>query len=374
MGEVYRARDTRLGRTVAIKVLIRTAATRPDALERFEREARAVSSLNHPNICTLHDIGQQDGLTFLVMEYLDGKSLAQRLAEGPLLIEDVLRYASEIANALGEAHRHGIVHRDLKPGNVVLTKNGAKLLDFGIAKLHEDREAGTAPATVAPVTQIGDLVGTPAYMAPEQLEGRPVDARTDIFAFGAVVYEMVVGRSPFAGDSRAAVIAAVMERRPPPLSNVRPGTPAALAILGRSLPAQRSDATFRLCRRSGVGARRRECTGKGPAQPGVTSLAVLPLENLSRDPEQDYFADGMTDALITTLAQIRALRVISRTSVMRYKGARKPLPEIARELNVEAVIEGTVVRSGDRVRIGAQLIDAAQRHALVGQELRNRCA
>jgi TolB-like protein/Tfp pilus assembly protein PilF len=358
MGEVYRARDTRLGRTVAIKVLVPTAATGADALLRFEREARVVSSLNHPNICTLHDIGHQDGVTFLVMEYLEGKSLAERLAQGPLSLEDVLRYAREIANALGEAHRHGIVHRDLKPGNVVLAKNGAKLLDFGIAKLYEDREAAPHAVTVAPLTQMGVIVGTLAYMAPEQLEGRAVDARTDIFAFGVVVYEMVAGRPPFAGDSQAAVIAAVMERQPLPLSNVRPGTPATLqSLVDRCLhknPTRRFGSADAL-----VAALADVSIGKGPAQLGVTAVAVLPLENLSRDPEQEYFADGMTDALITTLAQIRALRVISRTSVMRYKGARKPLPEIARELNVEAVIEGTVLRSGDRVRISAQLIDAA---------------
>ena len=366
MGEVYRARDTRLGRTVAIKVLARTAATRADALQRFDREARVVSSLNHPNICTLHDIGHQNGLTFLVMEYLEGKSLAERLTEGPLLIEEVLRYAREIANALSEAHRHGIVHRDLKPGNVVLTKNGAKLLDFGIAKLYEDREAATSAVTIVPVTEIGDIVGTPNYMAPEQLEGRAVDARTDIFAFGVVVYEMVARRSPFAGDSQAAVIAAVMERQPPPLSSVRPGTPSALqSLVDRCLhkdPTRRFRSADAL-----VAALAAVTIGTGPASPSVKAVAVLPLENLSHDPEQEYFADGMTDALITTLAQIRALRVISRTSVMRYKGARKSLPEIARELNVEAVIEGTVVRSGDRVRIGAQLIDAASDTHLWGR-------
>jgi eukaryotic-like serine/threonine-protein kinase len=366
MGEVYAARDTRLGRTVAIKVLVGKVATRPDALPRFEREARAVSSLNHPNICTLYDIGHQNGLTYLVMEYLEGKSLAERLSEGPLLIEEVLRYTSEIASALGEAHRHGIVHRDLKPANVVLTKNGAKLLDFGIAKLYEDRESAPAAVTVAPVTQIGDIIGTPNYMAPEQLEGRHVDARSDFFAFGVVVYEMVAGRRPFEGPSQAAVIAAVMERQPPPLSSVRPGTPSALqSLVDRCLhkdPMRRFPSADAL-----VSALADMSIGTGPGQTAIKAVAVLPLENLSRDPEQEYFADGMTDALITTLAQVRALRVISRTSVMRYKGVRKPLPEIARELNVEAVIEGTVMRSGDRVRIGAQLIDAASDTHLWGR-------
>ena len=358
MGQVYKARDTRLGRTIAIKVLTAAAATRANALSRFEREARAVSSLNHPHICTLHDIGHQDGLTFLVLEYLEGKSLAERLIDGPLAIDDVLRYASEIASALGEAHRHGIVHRDLKPGNIALTKNGAKLLDFGIAKLFEDREASTAAATNACVTNIGEIVGTPEYMAPEQLAGRPADARTDIFAFGVLVYEMLAGRRPFAGHSQAAAIAAVMERQPPPLSSVRRGIPPALESLVDG--CLHKDPTFRFRSADALLAALADvATAPGPSRSAMKAVAVLPLENLSRDPEQEYFADGMTDALITTLAQIRALRVISRTSVMRYKGAKKALPEIARELNVSCVIEGSVVRSGDRVRIGAQLIDAA---------------
>ena len=219
MGEVYKARDTRLGRTVAIKVLPPAPASNPHALQRFEREARAVSTLNHPHICTLHDIGQHDGVVFLVMEFLDGETLAQRLAKGPLSIEEALRYAREIADALDEAHGHDIIHRDLKPSNVVLTKTGAKLLDFGIAKLYEDPAAATVAATRTSLTHAGDIEGTPQYMAPEQIEGQPVDARTDIFAFGALIYEMIAGRKAFDAPSRAGLIAMIANAGPPSLAD-----------------------------------------------------------------------------------------------------------------------------------------------------------
>ena len=233
MGEVYRAKDTRLDRTVAIKVLPASLASDPDRRQRFEREARAVSSLNHPHICTLHDIGQQDGIDFLVMEYLDGETLADRLKKGPLPTDAVLRYAIQIADALDKAHRHGVVHRDLKPANVILTRSGAKLLDFGLAKLKgPEVPAGSMlsalPTGEKPLTEAGTLLGTFQYMAPEQLEGKEADGRTDIFAFGAVVYEMATGRRAFEGKSQASLIAAILEHEPPPMTTVQPLTPPAL--------------------------------------------------------------------------------------------------------------------------------------------------
>ena len=201
MGEVYRARDTRLDRIVAIKVLPAHLADRSELRERFEREARTIASLNHPHICTLFDIGQQDGIDFLVMEYLEGETLAQRLLKGPLPIEQVLQFAIEISDALDKAHRKGITHRDLKPGNIMLTKTGTKLLDFGLAKLRQDGAPATPlselPTASDPITAQGSIVGTLQYMAPEQLEGGEVDARSDIFAFGAVVYEMATGKRAF---------------------------------------------------------------------------------------------------------------------------------------------------------------------------------
>jgi Tol biopolymer transport system component len=231
MGEVYRARDTRLDRTVAIKVLPEQMAADPESRQRFEREARAVSALNHPHICVLHDIGHQDGIDFLVMEYLEGETLAVRLAKGPLLLAQALDYAIQIAGALAAAHRRGISHRDLKPGNIVLTKAGAKLLDFGLAKVQRAATPGTLsqlPTEVLGITREGTILGTFQYMAPEQLEGRETDARADIFAFGAVLYEMLTGRKTFNGASEASLIGAILHTEPPPISSLQPLTPPAL--------------------------------------------------------------------------------------------------------------------------------------------------
>src|SRR5712692_8290346 len=232
MGEVYRARDTRLDRIVAIKVLPAHLADEPERRERFEREARTIASLDHPHICVLHDIGRQDGIDFLVMEYLEGETLAQRLLKGPLPLEQVLQYAIEISDALDKAHRKGVTHRDLKPGNIMLTKTGTKLLDFGLAKLRQDAAPATPlselPTAKDALTARGTIVGTLQYMAPEQLEGKEVDARTDIFAFGAVVYEMATGKKCFDGKSQASVIGAILKDDPPPISSLQPMTPPAL--------------------------------------------------------------------------------------------------------------------------------------------------
>jgi Tol biopolymer transport system component len=232
MGEVYRARDTRLDRIVAIKVLPALLADDPERRERFEREARTIASLNHPHICVLHDIGRQDGIDFLVMEFLEGETLAARLLKGPLPLEQVLQYAIEIADALDKAHRKGITHRDLKPGNIMLTKVGTKLLDFGLAKLRQDAAPATPlselPTEPDAITAEGAIVGTLRYMAPEQLESKGVDARTDIFAFGEVVYEMATGKKAFEGKSQASVIGAILKDDPPPISSLRAMTPPAL--------------------------------------------------------------------------------------------------------------------------------------------------
>jgi eukaryotic-like serine/threonine-protein kinase len=233
MGEVYRARDTRLNRIVAIKVLPTHLADRFELRERFEREARAIASLNHPHICVLYDIGRQDSIDYLVMEYLEGETLAQRLLKGALPLDEVLQYAIEIADALDKAHRKGVTHRDLKPGNVMITKSGTKLLDFGLAKLKQEVAPANLPLSDLPtakdrLTAQGTIVGTLQYMAPEQLEGKEVDARTDIFAFGAVVYEMATGKKAFEGKSQASLIAAILEREPPAMSSLQPMTPPAL--------------------------------------------------------------------------------------------------------------------------------------------------
>jgi len=230
MGEVYRARDTRLGREIALKCLPEHLSSNPEARERFEREAKAISSLNHPNICTLHDVGSEGGTAYLVMELLEGETLMTRLARGPMGVEEALPLAIQIADALDKAHRRGVVHRDLKPGNVVITKSGAKVLDFGIAKLREETSALTAPVPgmlptatptrTTPLTSQGAVLGTMQYMAPEQLEGKPIDSRADLFSFGALLYEMLAGRRAFEGASQASVIAAILERTPRPVSEI----------------------------------------------------------------------------------------------------------------------------------------------------------
>ena len=241
MGEVYRARDTRLGRTVAVKIL------RPDKLgsrERFHREARAISRLSHPHICSIYDVGEQNETPFLVMEYLEGQTVADRLDDGAISLSQALRYSVEICDALAEAHRHGVVHRDVKPGNVMLTREGVKLLDFGLAKLRQADAEDASRETIETLhlTQEDAIVGTVSYMSPEQLEGRQVDARTDLFSLGAVLYEMVTGRRAFAGESRASVIAAILTSDPPPMSTLHPVTPLALErVVGRCLAKNPDD-------------------------------------------------------------------------------------------------------------------------------------
>src|SRR5579864_5672294 len=232
MGEVYKARDIRLDRIVAIKVLPAHLADRTELRERFDREAKTIASLNHPHICTLYDTGHQDDIDFLVMEYLEGETLAQRLQKGPLPIQQVLQYAIEIADALDKAHRKGVTHRDLKPGNIMLTKSGTKLLDFGLAKLRQGAipaiPISELPTENDAITAQGTILGTLQYMAPEQLEAKETDSRTDIFAFGVVVYEMATGKKAFAGKSQASVISAIMSSNPPPMSLLQPMTPQAL--------------------------------------------------------------------------------------------------------------------------------------------------
>src|ERR1700739_938590 len=256
MGEVYRARDTRLDRTVAIKVLPTHLADRSELRERFEREAKTIASLNHPHICTLYDVGHQDGTDYLVMEYIEGETLAERLKKGALPVEQVLRYAIEIADALDKAHRKGITHRDLKPGNIMLTKSGAKLLDFGLAKLSQETKPATPiselPTEKGTITAQGAILGTLQYMAPEQLEGKEVDARTDIFAFGVVVYEMATGKKAFEGKSQASLIAKILETDPIPMASLQPMTPPVLDRGVRTClakePDERWQAAGDLCR------------------------------------------------------------------------------------------------------------------------------
>src|ERR1700687_1192351 len=249
MGEVYKARDTRLDRTVAVKILPSHLSENPEAKQRFDREARTISSLNHPNICTLHDVGEQDGVDYLVMEYLEGETLADRLRKGPLPVDQVLKYGIEICEGLEKAHRSGVFHRNLKPGNIMVTKTGAKLMDFGLAKASLAGPAATSGLTAAPATPPGSrpltaqgmVVGTFQYMSPEQVEGKEADARSDIFALGAVLYEMVTGRRAFQGKTTASTIAAILASDPPPLSIVQPLSPPSLEATVKSCLAKDPD-------------------------------------------------------------------------------------------------------------------------------------
>jgi serine/threonine protein kinase/Tfp pilus assembly protein PilF len=417
MGEVYKARDTRLDRTVAIKVLPEHASGDAERRARFEREAKTVAGLNHPNICTLHDVGEHQGSMFLVMEHVTGETLADRLLKGPLPPEEALSIATDIADALAAAHRQGIVHRDLKPGNVMLTKGRgagggalqAKLLDFGLAKLKGQGPSGgllqsSVTTAAAPATEKGTILGTLPYMAPEQMEGKEADARSDIFSFGAVLFEMMTGRRAFEGTSSASVISAVMSAQPPPMSTLQPLAPPALERVVTQCLAKSPDDRWQTAHDlaeelrwigrpadTTAGARPRSIhrrprwlfaavmalvvlaaagaalwlsgVWKAPgarAPTAITFIAVLPLENLSGDASQDFFADGLTDSLSNELAQIRSLKVVSSFSAMRFKGSRKPIDEIARELNnVQAVVAGTVVRGAKRVEVTVQLIDTA---------------
>jgi serine/threonine-protein kinase len=370
MGEVFRARDTRLGRDVAVKVLPAAFASDPERLRRFEQEARATAALNHPNILAIFDIGTHDGQAYIVEELLEGESLRERLRGGALPVSKTMEYGVQIASGLAAAHSRGIVHRDLKPENLFITRGGhVKILDFGLAKVlpkPSKRELATAP-TVTNTTEPGIVMGTVAYMSPEQVRGQAVDHRSDIFSFGCVLYEMLTGRSAFSRDTAVETMTAILKEEPSEPTSIKASVPAslsrAIAHCLEKLPEERfqsaRDLGFALQMEAkelpALRARSGDATISGP----IRSIAVLPLVIFSAEPEQQFFADSMTDAIITDLAKIGTLRVVSRTSVMRYKQTQKSIREIARELNVDAAVEGSVERAGDRVRIRAHLIRAA---------------
>lgn len=421
MGVVYRAHDERLARDVALKFPPADAIPDEESRAQLLREARTASALNHPNLCTIYDVGEADGGVYIVMEFVSGKPLAALIPADGLPSALVIRYGAQIADALEHAHAHGIIHRDLKTSNVMITPEGRpKVLDFGLARHQRVNVLDAATRSMASLEDAGPIAGTLHYMAPEILRGKPASAQSDIWSLGVLLYEAAAGHKPFQGNTGFELSSAILRASPPPF---RPEVPTGLAtVVDRCLekePAQRyqhaaearaaleaigsSSANLSAAvppaaahptgspasagaeskpsrkRRSliltallgaavilGAGmlvaplAQRawRKLRPGGSAATSIGSIAVLPLANLSNDPSQEYFADGMTEAVINDLSRIRALRVISRTSVMQYKNAHKPLPQIALELHVEGVVEGSVLREGNRVRINAQLVQA----------------
>jgi eukaryotic-like serine/threonine-protein kinase len=339
MGDVYKARDTRLDRIVAVKVISSYDARDPLARERFVREARAVAALNHPHICTLFDIGSEDDVDFLVMEYIDGASLS-----GPMVGDEARRLALQVAAALATAHRHGILHRDIKPANVMITAGGVKLLDFGLAK------SITGEADVTRTSE-GAVVGTVAYMSPEQAQGCRLDARSDIFSFGAVLYEMVSGDRAFGGTTTAQVLSAILRDDPLPLWPASPLEPIIRKCLAKALGDRfqtMEDVIHAL-----------ELVGVAPRK-DAPSIAVLPFTSMSADADNEYFGDGVAEEIINALTQLDGLDVAARTSTFSFKGTPVDVGEIARRLNVRHLLQGSVRRAGGHVRVTAQLVDASK--------------
>ena len=365
MGEVYRARDTRLDRTVAIKALPQGVAGDPALLARFEREAKLLASLSHPNIAAIYGLEDSQGVPYLVLEYVQGETLANRLAHGPLSTAETARVGSAIASAIEAAHGRGIVHRDLKPGNVMVTPSGdVKVLDFGIAKGDNVAMAAPTMATAAhTMTGEGTILGTAAYMSPEQARGLDVDRRSDVWSFGCVLFECLAGARPFQGRTVTDVIVRVLERDPD-WGAIPTSTPARLRDLIRrclrKTAEERPDRMADLRAELDLVANDTASGGKAGSGAALSpSLAVLYFENLSSDPESEYFCAGITEDILTDLSKIKGMRVASRNAVARFRGTLVDIPKVAAELGVTAVMEGSVRKAGDRVRITAQLINAA---------------
>ena len=352
MGVVYTATDPRLKRTVAIKLLPPDLTRDETAKQRFLQEAQAASALDHPNICTIHEINETpDGQLYLVMAHYEGETLKERIGKGPLELNDAIDIATQVGEGLAKAHAAGIVHRDIKPANLMVTEDGTvKILDFGLAKL-----AGSEG-----VTQTGTTVGTVAYMSPEQARGQQVDHRTDIWSLGVVLYEMLAGTPPFAGENLLSLSNAIVDGEPSLLTGA---SSSAHGVVTKALSKDKEKrylsvtdllAELRTLR-SGSDAK----TVATPTKADVPSIAVLPFANMSADPEQEYFCDGMAEEIINALTQLDNLRVVARTSAFQFKGQALDLREVGRKLDVTSVLEGSVRKAGNRLRVTAQLINVS---------------
>ena len=407
MGEVYRARDPRLGRDVAIKVLPQHLANDPDALARFEREARAIAALSHPNILAIYDVGSDRGLTYAVMELLEGETLRSRLARGALPWRDAAEIGAAIADGLSTAHAKGIVHRDLKPDNIFLTTDGrTKVLDFGLASHALTGLSETE--TIAPTrTEPGTVMGTVGYMSPEQVRGQVASAPSDMFSLGCVLYEMVAGRRAFSRETAAQTMTAILEQSPPPLSQPDAVVPSdldrlitrclekipdqrmqsardlgvALRDLARGSDIAAAPSRSRLGLRSLVGAALAALVAislasiysRGRSGP-TNSIAILPFVNASGNADMEYLGDGITESLINSLSQAPNLTVMSRNAVFRYKGREADAQDVGRRLKVEAVLAGRVVQRGDNLSISAELIDVQNNRQLWGDQFNRRAS
>lgn len=383
MGVVYEAEDTNLGRHVALKFLTPALAGDESLLQRFQREARAASALNHPNICTIHGIEQHESEHFIVMELLEGESLADRIRRGPLDIDSVLTLGVQIVDALESAHSKGIVHRDLKPANIFVTSRGQpKILDFGLAKIDKmDRLAlankadSELPTAVRPkdLTEAGSTLGTVSYMSPEQARGQITDARTDLFSFGTVLYQMATGVLPFQGETPAVVFDALLNRDPTPLDQINPSLPLELSrIIGQALERDRDlryqsatdlKTALKRLKRDLDSSPRQATTSSGIRRAASTvsehSIAVLYFENLSGMKEDEYLRDGITEDITTELSKIKGLQTFSRAMVLAYRDKSVTAGQVGKELGASYVLAGSLRRAGARLRINAQLVDAA---------------